>query len=90
VPDLEVLCKLFLRPDLNTTQRFDVMRMIFGGQVDEYDFHQIGLSADFMMDFFRLTGFSSFKRVASFGLFSDNSTYEAYGVPMSLNFIAYK
>ena len=90
VPDLDVLCRLFIRADLNMEQRYDVMRMIFGGQVDKYDFHQIGLSADFMTEYFRLAGFSSCKKVENFGLFDDNSSYEAYGVSMSLNLIAYK
>src|SRR5947208_16422768 len=32
VPDLEVLSKLLLSPDLDKAQRFHVMRMMFGGQ----------------------------------------------------------
>lgn len=90
VPDIEVLCKLFLRSDLDASQRFDVMRMMFGGQVDEYDFHYIGLSAEFMMLYFRDAGFSSVRRVASFGLFNDTSNYKSYGSRISLNLIAYK
>jgi predicted SAM-dependent methyltransferase len=90
VPDLEMLCKLFIKPDLNTAQRIEVMRMIFGGQTDEYDFHQIGLSAELMVDFLRIAGFTSLKRVESFGLFNDTSNYQAYGFPISLNLIVYK
>lgn len=90
VPDLEVLCKLFLRPELDMSQRFHVMRMMFGGQVDEYDFHYIGLSAEFMINYFRLAGFSSVKRVISLGLFNDTSDYRPFQIPISLNFIAYK
>jgi predicted SAM-dependent methyltransferase len=90
VPDLEVLCQLFLRNDFDASQHFDIMRMMFGGQTDEYDFHQIGLSAEFMINYFRASGFSSMKRVPSFGIFKDASDCNYYGVPISLNFIAYK
>lgn len=42
VPDLDVLCRLFIRPDIDMKQRSFVMRMMFGGQVDPYDFHKTG------------------------------------------------
>jgi predicted SAM-dependent methyltransferase len=90
VPDLEVLCRLFLNPELDESQRFQVMRRMFGGQTNDYDFHYIGLTYEFMMNFFNQAGFSSVKRVASFGLFSDTSDYKLYGVPISLNLIATK
>ena len=90
VPDLQVLCKLFLRPELNMTQRFQVMTMMFGGQSDEYDFHYIGLTREFMVEYFRRAGFSRVKSVESFGLFNDTSEYKPFGVPISLNLIAYK
>jgi len=90
VPDLEVLCRLFLRPELNSNQRFHVMTMMFGGQLDEYDFHHIGLSSEFMVEYFRAAGFSRVKSVKSFGLFNDGSEFKPYGVPISLNLIAYK
>lgn len=90
VPDLEALCKLFLDPKLEGTQRFHVMRMMFGGQVDQFDFHFIGLTAEFMTDFLRRAGFSSARRVQSFGLFNDTSDFCPYGSPISLNMIAVK
>jgi protein O-GlcNAc transferase len=90
VPDLEALCKLFLDPKLEGTQRFHVMRMMFGGQVDDFDFHFIGLTAEFMTDFFKRAGFSSARRVRSFGLFNDTSDFCPYGSPISLNMIAIK
>ena len=90
VPDLEALCKLFLDPKLEGAQRFHVMRMMFGGQVDEFDFHFIGLTAEFMTDYFKKAGFSSARRVQSFGLFNDTSDFCPYGSPISLNMIAVK
>jgi predicted SAM-dependent methyltransferase len=90
VPDLEVLCKLFLSEGLNAEQRFHVMKMMFGGQVDEYDFHKIGLTHEIMIEYFRAAGFSTVERVESFGLFNDASEFRPYGVPISLNLIVYK
>lgn len=90
VPDLEVLCRLFLDPRLDTEQHYHVMRMMFGGQTDEYDFHYIGLSHEFMLGFFRDAGFGDVRKVESFGLFNDTSDYRPYGTPISLNLVAHK
>lgn len=90
VPDLETLCRLFLSSELDMVQRLGVMQMMFGGQDDAYDFHRIGLTGEFMMYFLKLAGFSSIKKVESFGLFDDTSEYRFNGVPISLNLIAKK
>ena len=90
VPDLESLCRLFLDPKLGSAERFHVMRMMYGGQIDDFDFHYIGLTHEFMLEYFSAAGFSNIKRVASFGLFNDTSDYRPYGVPISLNLIARK
>jgi predicted SAM-dependent methyltransferase len=90
VPDLEVLCRLFLDPRLDIEQRYHVMRMMFGGQTDEYDFHYIGLSHEFMLDFFQAAGFSDVRKVDSFGLFNDTSDYRPYDTAISLNLVARK
>jgi predicted SAM-dependent methyltransferase len=85
VPDLQILCKLFLEPKLEPQHRFHVMRMIFGGQVDPYDFHKVGLTWEIAIDFLARAGFTRAKRVASFGLFQDTSELRFLGVPISLN-----
>ncbi|MBL8419215.1 MAG: tetratricopeptide repeat protein [Dechloromonas sp.] len=90
VPDLETLCRLFVDPKLSGDQRFHIMRMIFGGQVDDYDFHYIGLTHEFMIDYFKQAGFSSATRVRTFGLFNDTSDFTPYDTPISLNMIATK
>ena len=90
VPDLQTLCRLFLEPQLNPQQRFDVMRMMFGGQTDEHDFHRVGLTQEFAFSFLGGAGFSSARRVESFGLFDDTSTLKFGGVPISLNVEAIK
>ncbi len=90
VPDLEALCRLFINPELDKAGRFHIMRMMFGGQVDPFDFHYIGLSFEILMDYLGAANFKFCKRVAEFGIFNDTSSYKPYGVPISLNVIAYK
>jgi predicted SAM-dependent methyltransferase len=90
VPDLDALCRLFVNPRLTGSERFHVMRMMFGGQTDDFDFHYIGLTYEFMLEYFNITGFSRIRRVENFGLFDDTSSYKPYGVPISLNLIATK
>ena len=44
VPDLDTLSRLFLdRKSLSIEDRFLVMWMIFGGHIDQYDYHLVGL-----------------------------------------------
>lgn len=89
VPDLDVLAGLFLKKDaLSVGERFHVMRMIFGGHTTPYDYHQVGLNAEFLALFLTRAGFSSIRRQAGFGLFHDTSTLIFGGVPISLNITA--
>ena len=90
VPDLEILCKLFLNKNLDKSARFHVMRMMFGGQVDQYDFHQIGFSEEILMDYLAAANFKFCQKVDEFGIFNDTSSFKPYGIPISLNIIAYK
>jgi predicted SAM-dependent methyltransferase len=66
------------------------MRMMFGGQMDEHDFHKVGLTEEFAMIYLRQAGFRNAKRVGNFGLFDDTSSMEFMGVPISLNVEATK
>ena len=66
------------------------MRMMFGGQTDSADFHYIGFNFEFLAGYMLAAGFSKVERVQSFGPFNDTSEYAPYGVPISLNVIAYK
>lgn len=89
VPDLDILCSLCLSKDhLTADERFFVMRMIFGGHMDEYDYHVVGLNQDFLGYFLHEAGFRNIRRVESFGLFSDTSEMRFKDVPISLNVIA--
>ena len=91
VPDLDTLCELFLlRESINVQQRFAIMRMMFGGQLNPHDFHYVGLNEEFLRDFLRGAGFAEPRRVESFGLFDDTSQVAFNGVPISCNMIARK
>ena len=90
VPDLDVLCKIFINDKAPPKVKFHVMRMMFGGQTDEHDYHYFGWNFLFMKDFLIESGFKKVERVKSFSIFNDTSDYAPYGVPISLNVIAYK
>ena len=66
------------------------MRMMFGGQVDEFDYHYFGWNMLLMEYFLKDAGFKKIERVKSFSLFNDTSELSFHGVPISLNVIAYK
>jgi predicted SAM-dependent methyltransferase len=90
VPDLDVLCHTFINPLANQDVKIHVMRMIFGGQIDEHDFHFFGWNQLFLSDFLGRAGFSEAHRVETFGIFEDTSDYKPFGFPISLNVIAIK
>jgi len=90
VPDLEVLCRLFLSPELTREEKFWVSRLIYGGQTDPWDFHKGGYSGELLGEFLFATGFRDIERVNAFGLFQDTTTLAFKGVPISLNVQARK
>lgn len=91
VPDLDVLAGLILEKNrLTGNDRFFVMRMIFGGHVDIYDYHVTGLNAEFLTAFLNDAGYINIKRVQEFGLFNDTSSMVFKGTAISLNMIAEK
>ena len=90
VPDLDILCKIFIEKTAPPKVKFHVMRMMFGGQTDEFDYHYFGWNYEFMKDYLTTAGFKKIEKVKSFSLFKDTSDYAPYGVPISLNVIGYK
>lgn len=90
VPDLDILCRAMLEPDAPLETRIHLMRMMFGGQVDDNDIHYFGWNEAFMTHFLGLAGFRAAVRVQKFGLFKDTSEFAPYGTPISLNMIATK
>jgi predicted SAM-dependent methyltransferase len=91
VPDLDVLARLFLdRTLLSGQDRFLVMRMIFGGHIDKYDYHLVGLNEEFLASYLHMAGFVNIRRVSDFGLFDDTSSMVLKTIPISLNMVAMK
>jgi predicted SAM-dependent methyltransferase len=90
VPDFALLCRLFLADGLTAQQRFEIMRMIFGGQMDPHDLHKVGLTLEFLNSYLRHAGFVSVERTGEFGLFEDTSRLKVAGHPISLNVVARK
>jgi predicted SAM-dependent methyltransferase len=88
VPDLAVLAELVLRPDLDAAQRFEVMRMIYGGQVDAHDFHKTGFTWEIMEGMLQDAGFTAIRRIDEHDFFNDTSRYATYGRKISLNVVA--
>lgn len=88
VPDLDVLCRLFIDKNSTFEDRMEMMRVMFGGRSDPYDVHLVGLSLDILASYLKAAGFAGGYRVAEFGLFEDASRLKYYGVPISLNLVS--
>jgi predicted SAM-dependent methyltransferase len=88
VPDLEVLCRMYLDPNMTVEQRFFITRMIYGGQTDRYDFHLFGYNEESLTLFLKEAGFCNIQRVGNFNLFMDTSAMEKFGYNISLNMVA--
>jgi predicted SAM-dependent methyltransferase len=77
VPDIDVLAHLLLQQNPKTgireyrfsiVQRFQIMRMMFGGHMDEHNVHLVGLNEDFLRHYLRETGFQIEDRVEIGGI----------------------
>lgn len=91
VPDLDVLAQLIISKNkLTLDERFHVMRMLFGGHVDKYDYHVVGLNEDFLKAYLKRAGYVNISKVENFGIFNDTSSMVFKGVAISLNLIAEK
>ena len=90
VPDLDVLCKIFINDKAPPKVKFHVMRMMFGGQIDEFDYHYFGWNYEFLNSYLNEAGFTKNERVKTFNIFNDTSSFAPYGPLISLNVIAYK
>jgi predicted SAM-dependent methyltransferase len=90
VPNLQVICSLYVDPRTPANDRYHLMRMIFGGHLDEYDVHKVGFDQDILGMYLKNAGFRDLQVVSEFGLFNDCSSLLFGGVPISLNMIAKK
>jgi predicted SAM-dependent methyltransferase len=90
VPNLQVICSLYADPKTPPNARHHLMRMIFGGQIDQYDVHKVGFDQDTLGMYLQEAGFYDLQVVSEFRLFNDCSSLLFAGVPISLNMIAKK
>jgi predicted SAM-dependent methyltransferase len=91
VPDLDILSRLFVQTEqMSFEDRFLIMRMMFGGHINEYDHHKVGLSQDLLSGYLMLAGFSDVKRVDTFSICDDSSNASFKGIRISLNMLAVK
>lgn len=90
VPDLAVLTRLYASGKLDLDQRFALMRIMYGGQVDRFDFHKAGFDKELLARFLTKVGFHPVRRVKRFGLFADSSETQVAGEPISLNVEAFR
>jgi hypothetical protein len=66
VPDLEKIFNVFLNADVN--MRWELIKILYGGQIDQYDYHHTGFSEDVLTEILLNHGFCSIKRVVKFGI----------------------
>ena len=90
-PDLDVLAQLFVsKKQLTARERVTVMKMIFGGHVDEYDYHLVGLNEEILTEFLESVRYKNIEKVDGFGLFDDSSNRKFKNISISVNLIAKK
>ncbi len=85
VPNLEILAAAINHAGLDEAARYQVMRMMFGGQTDPYDFHKVGFTPSILTAFLNQAGFSSITRVEKFDIFEDASNLKIGNQLISLN-----
>jgi predicted SAM-dependent methyltransferase len=87
VPDLDMLCRIFLEPKAPAEVKFEAMHIMFGGQSHDHDIHYVGWNQFFLTHYMKIAGFRYAERVVSFGIFKDMSECKLAGAPISLNMI---
>jgi predicted SAM-dependent methyltransferase len=90
VPDLKTLCWLYLNPNLSVYERHHLMRIIFGGQTNQYDVHYVGFDTEILGLYLQEAGFTEYEQVSEFNLFKDCSTLKILDTLISLNVVARK
>jgi predicted SAM-dependent methyltransferase len=90
VPDLAALAGLINMEGISRSDRFHVMRMLFGGHLHPDDYNHAGLSHDILQDYLDKAGFEQVIGVAPFTHFPDASAMQFAGTFISLNIQARK
>jgi hypothetical protein len=66
------------------------MRMMFGGHMDKSDYHQVGLTEEFLVSFLIGAGFAEARRVALFNSLEISLLSGNLSAPTDLNILTYK
>ncbi|MGA7934786.1 MAG: methyltransferase domain-containing protein [Kovacikia sp.] len=90
VPDLRTLCWLYLNPNLEPVERHNIMSIMFGGQLNQYDVHRVGFDFEILGLYLQAVGFHKYRRVPEFNLFEDCSGIRVLDTLISLNVVAQK
>ena len=90
VPDLEKLSRMYVQQTTPPVRREQIMTLMFGDQIDDHDFHKIGLDAWTLRRMLRRAGFRRAHQQSTFNVFDDSSNATFTGQPFSLNLVAYK
>ncbi|WP_254566724.1 methyltransferase domain-containing protein [Oscillatoria sp. HE19RPO] len=90
VPDLKALCWLYLHPNMTPIERLHLMRILYGGQINQYDVHKVGFDAETLAFYLEEVGFKDYEPVSEFNLFNDCSSLRILDTLISLNVIATK
>jgi predicted SAM-dependent methyltransferase len=90
VPDLKTLCWLYLHPNLDPMERHHLMRIMFGGQTNQYDVHKVGFDFETLGLYLQEVGFQDYEQVSEFHLFQDCSSLRLLDTLISLNVVARK
>lgn len=88
VPDFQALSAITGDPALPASDRLAAMNLIFGDAPE--GLNRAGLTAEFLGGFLKQAGFRRARRLASFGLFNDQSNATLLGRSISLNIEAVK
>ena len=59
---MDVLCKIFIENKKIQKSKIHALRMMFGGQTDEYDFHYFGWDFDLLNGLLKNVGFKKSKK----------------------------
>jgi predicted SAM-dependent methyltransferase len=73
VPDFARLAAKWANPGTSAQDRRFLVGFIFGGQIDEYDFHKVAFYPEMLWELLTSHGFCNITRVQKFSLFHDAS-----------------
>jgi predicted SAM-dependent methyltransferase len=91
VPNLQTLGRLMASSDqMSFDDELYTMRIVYGGQMDEFDYHYAGFTPRLLKSALETVGFERVEFVEELGIFDDSSYMKILGTPISLNALARK